>query len=132
MEVISDQRHSVLFDGDCGICSWSAQFADRWDKGGDLKVTPYFEYSESELAAYGLDYEQCVEYLCLVTSDGRVLRGSAAVNFIGLRLFPFSVFFALLYFFPFVLPIESLLYDLVASYRTKISGLFGLDACKIR
>ncbi len=97
-----------------------------------MNITPYFEYGEDQLREYGLDYEQCVEYLCVVTRDGRVLKGAGAVNFVGLRLFPFSIFFALLYLFPFVLPLESAVYDLVARNRTRISGFFGLNACKVR
>ena len=125
-------RDNVLYDGDCGICSWSAQLVGKLDSRGSMNVEPYFSYTEFEISAYGLDYEQCRDYLCVVGADGRVHRGAAAVNYVGLRLFPLSIVFALLHLFPFVLPIEAAVYHLIARNRTKISTLLGMNACKVR
>lgn len=132
VNVEGQAKTRVLFDGDCGVCSWSADLVKRLGRPDLFEVVPYFEYTEPELARFGLDYQQCVEYLCVVGPDQRVYKGAAAVNFVGLRLFPFSIAFALLYVFPFVLPLEALVYDAIAKNRTSISGLFGLNACKVR
>ena len=125
-------QDTMLFDGDCGICTKSAQLAEKLDTDNLLQVIPYFDFSESELAAYGLTYADCTEYLRVVTKDGRVYSAANAVNYCGLKLWPLSPLFALLHLFPFILPFEAIVYDLVARNRTKISGMLGLNACTVR
>lgn len=125
-------KTSVLFDGDCGICTQSAELARRLDRAGLLHIQPYYEYSEAQLATHGLSYELCVDYLQVIGEDGRVYAGHNAVNYIGLRLFPLSIAFALLYLFPPLLWLEAIAYGLIARHRTKISASLGLTACRVR
>jgi len=122
----------VLFDGDCGICTHFGELAKRLDREGLLQVQPYYEVPEDELRPYGLTYEACVDYLQVIGEDGLVYSGHNAVNYVGLRLFPLSIAFALLYFFPPLLWFEAIGYALVAKNRTKISAKLGMNACRIR
>ncbi len=124
-------RDTMLFDGDCGICTKTAQWGEALDKNNDLQIKAYFEFTEEELAEYGLDYEKCAEYLQVVASDGAVYSGAAAINYCAMRLFPTSIPAALLQFMPFILPFEALVYHLVAVNRTQISIKLGLNACKV-
>jgi predicted DCC family thiol-disulfide oxidoreductase YuxK len=124
-------RDTMLFDGDCGICTKSAQWAEALDKDNALQIKAYFEFSEEELAAYGLDYAQCSDYLRVVAADGAVYSGAAAINYCALKLLPSSLPAALLQFMPFILPFEALVYHFVAKNRTQISIRLGLNACKV-
>ena len=124
-------RDTMLFDGDCGICTKSAELARKLDTNNQLQVQAYFEFSEAELAPYGLTYEDCTEYLRVITADGQVYTGATAINYCGLKLFPFSIAVGLLYWLPFLLPFEAIVYHLVATNRTAISSAIGLDACKV-
>ena len=125
-------RDVMLFDGDCGICTKTAEIIKSLDTKNAFVVEPYFAFSEDELAPFDLDYAQSAEYLRVIAMDGQVYSGAAAVNYIGLRLFPLSLLFALLYIFPFGLFIEAIAYDLIARYRTEISSTLGLTKCAVR
>lgn len=124
-------RDTMLFDGDCGICTKSAQIAERLDQDNLLQIQAYYEFSQEELAVYGLDYDDCTEYLRVVTKDGAVYSGAAAINYCGLKLWPLSPLFMLLHIFPIILPFEAIVYDLIARNRTKVSGMLGLTKCKV-
>jgi predicted DCC family thiol-disulfide oxidoreductase YuxK len=52
-------RDYLLFDGDCGVCSRSAEVAKRLDGGHGFIVEPYQAFDESELMRFGIDYEKC-------------------------------------------------------------------------
>ena len=125
-------RTAVLFDGDCGICTQFAELARKLDADGVFLIQPYFEFSEDELARYGLSYEKCVDYLQVIGEDGQIYSGHNAVNYVGLRFFPVSVLFGLLYLLPPLLWLEAIGYALVAKNRTKISATLGLNACRVR
>ena len=125
-------RNAILFDGDCGICTQFAELARKLDSNQQFLIQPYYEFSEAELAQHGLSYDKCVDYLQVIGHDGAIHSGHNAVNYIGLRLFPLSVAFGVLYFFPPLLWLEAIFYAFVAKNRTKISSSFGLNACRIR
>src|SRR5215813_9712365 len=52
-------RDYLLFDGDCGVCSWSADVARRMDRDHNFIIEPYQVFDESELMRFGIDYEKC-------------------------------------------------------------------------
>lgn len=125
-------RNTILFDGDCGICTQSAELARRLDRTGQFTITPYYEFSTEALASYGLSYETCVDYLQVVGEEGQVYSGHNAVNYVGLRLFPVSIAFGVLQFFPPLIWLEAIAYALIAKNRTRISAALGLTACRVR
>ena len=49
----------LLFDGDCGVCSWSAEIARRMDRDHQFIIEPYQRFDESELMRFGINYEKC-------------------------------------------------------------------------
>lgn len=122
---------AVLFDGDCGICTATAQWVERKDQNQAFEVKPFQAYSEEDLSRVGLNYEMCKELLQVVDPSGRVFAGANAVNFVGLRLFPISIGVAALQFFPPLIWLEHLAYGVVARNRTLISQTFKLNACKV-
>ena len=65
----------VLFDGDCGFCTWSVRWAHRW-------VRPRVEFQpwqRADLDALGVTAAACTEALQFVHADGRVQSGGRAV-----------------------------------------------------
>lgn len=122
----------LLFDGDCGICTKSAELCERIDGGRHFVVTPYQTIAERELVALGSDYESCSKRLHVVTRNRTVRRGAFAVNHFLWHYWPWKIAVALIYILPPLLLAEIVGYALVARHRHRISAWFGLTACKLK
>lgn len=127
-----DQQSYMLFDGDCGICSWSAEWVKRTDRRQLFVVQPYQSFPETELERFGINYEQCDKKLHVISRHGKVYRGAFAVNYFLWQYFPWSLLIALIYALPPVLLAEVLVYAWVARNRQKVSQWFGLKACLLK
>lgn len=122
----------MLFDGDCGICTWSSERARRIARKSGYRVEPYFAFSEEELAQVGLNYESCTVELKVITGKGHVLGGAFAVNHFLWKHPPFSIIpLIVTVIFPLLL-LEIVLYKVVARNRHHISRRLGMTACAIR
>ena len=69
-------KPTVIYDGDCGFCSWSVRFART-------KVAPDLTYLPSQTAQlvdYGLTKEDCLKALQFVSSDTKVYSADRAVS----------------------------------------------------
>src|SRR6266498_1837803 len=117
-------RDYMLFDGDCGVCTWSAEVVRRMDRGRGFIVEPYQAFDESELARFGINYEKCSRAVQVITRKGRVYAGAFGVNYFLWRRFPWSV--------PVLLLLEVIGYRIVAENRHRISRWFGMQACLIK
>lgn len=60
---------ALLFDGDCGICTWLAQRAERMDRR--CAVMPYQDLDPIQLQPFGIDAADCAERLYLLEPWGR-------------------------------------------------------------
>lgn len=108
----------VIYDGDCGFCSRSVEYAR-------IRVAPNLVYLASQkvnLEDYGLTKEDCEKALQFVTSDSQVVAAEKAViqilkqgNFV-LRLL------GIVMSLPILNLISKLGYRFVAQYRGKVSG----------
>lgn len=125
-------RDYLLFDGDCGVCSWSAEIAKRMDRDPGFIIEPYQMFDESELRRFGIDYKKCSRALQVVTRKGRVYAGAFGVNYFLWKRFPWSLAVFLIYAIPPLLLFEVIGYRIVAENRHRISRWFGLQACLIR
>lgn len=121
----------LLFDGDCGVCSKSAEIARRIARRSGYQVEPYQRYSEEELAPLGLDYARCSKRVKAITRHGRVLSGAFAVNHFCWRHPAWAIIPIVIYLLPPLLLAELILYDIVAYNRQRISRWLGLTACAI-
>ena len=131
--MIEKGRNYLLFDGDCGICTWLAtNAAPVVDRAGRYTITPYFSIPEEELKRHGFDYESCTRQIYVVTDRGRVRGGAFALNSFMLSSFPWSIVAALCIALPPLLLLEINGYKLVAVNRERISRMFGLNACRVR
>jgi len=125
-------RDYLLFDGDCGVCSWSADVARRMDRDHNFIIEPYQVFDESELMRFGIDYEKCSRALQVITRKGRVYAGAFGVNYFLWRRFPWSLAVFLIYAIPVLLLFEVIGYRIVADNRHRISRRFGMKACLIK
>lgn len=108
----------VVYDGDCGICEWSASWIRR--NVGGVDVVSHREYGVSHLSS-----------VWFITWSGR-FEGAAAVSEIlkrsrvkGYRLV------GSLIGLPVVRILAAGVYFVVAKNRRTISRMFGLKACAI-
>ncbi|MBW2230001.1 MAG: DUF393 domain-containing protein [Deltaproteobacteria bacterium] len=80
MQEVAEARHSVLWDGECGMCRRFAAWGERKDSGGRLCFIPYQEAPSPpmtpELA------EACAIAMHVVCKDGTLLRAGRATLFI--------------------------------------------------
>ena len=123
------QRGYILFDGDCGICTWFADLAMRMDVQRFFYVEPYQRVAESEIQTFGINHADCARRLQLITRQGKVHSGAFAVNNFLVHYFPWKLLVLLLYVVPPLLFLEIVGYELVAKNRTRLSRWFGMKAC---
>ena len=123
------QRGYMLFDGDCGICTWFADLAMRMDVQRFFYVEPYQRVAESEIQTFGINHADCARRLQLITRQGKVHSGAFAVNNFLVHYFPWKLLVLLLYVVPPLLFLEIVGYELVAKNRTRLSRWFGMKAC---
>lgn len=132
MLTVKANQDYLLFDGDCGICTWSSEVARRMDGGRHFIVEPYQMFDESELMRFGISHDQCTRKLQVITRKGKVHQGALGVNYFLWKQFPWTLLVILIYALPILLALELIGYRLVADNRHRISAWFGLTACKLR
>lgn len=108
--------NTLVYDGDCGLCERSADFARR--RARDITVRDH--------RSHGLDSIEAVIYIC----DGREYAGAPAVarllgDFAARRWRLLGRFMSL----PVVRSVAAGVYWLVARNRRRLSRLLGLRAC---
>ena len=130
--MIEPGRDYLLFDGDCGICTWSADVVKRMDRARRFIVEPYQMFAEQELGPYGISYEDCNRAIQVITRRGRVYAGAFGVNYFLWQQFPWSLLVILIYAIPVLLLFELIGYRLIANNRHRISQWFGMKACLLK
>ncbi len=128
--MIQAGKDYLLFDGDCGICTWCSDIAKRMNSR--FVVQPYLMFDEVELQQFGINYEKCTKELKVITRRGRVYGGAFGVNCFLWRKPAFKPLVILLYAIPPLLLLEVIGYKIVAINRHRISAWFGLKACALR
>lgn len=108
----------VVYDGDCGICEWSAGWIRRNVPGVD--VVSHHQYGVSYLSS-----------VWFVTWAGR-FEGAAAVSEIlkRSRLKSFRLIGSCIGL-PIIKTLATVVYFVIAKNRRTISRLFGLRACSL-
>jgi predicted DCC family thiol-disulfide oxidoreductase YuxK len=70
-------RPTLVYDADCGFCTRSVQFIQRWvDRRDRYDVRPW---QELDLAAVGLTAQECDEAAQFLMADGSVRSGHEAI-----------------------------------------------------
>ncbi len=118
-------RPVLLFDADCGFCTRSARFAQRWLRP-DADVTAW---QDADLVALGLTPRQCDEALQWVDAQGRACSAQRAVaRLLRASLWPWRPLGHLLGL-PGVDQAAGWAYRLVAANRQRLPG--GTPACAL-
>lgn len=137
----SARVRTVIYDVDCGVCLWIARLCKCLDKRGWLvfqgnddleqltrrKGDKALERAEMPKAVTA---ELVQTSVVVVDAQGNVFtRGRAIAEIV--RILPFGSPVALLMRLPGIAQILNVVYDAVASRRTRVSELCGLNACGI-
>ena len=125
-------RDYLLFDGDCGICTYLSDVGRRMDKKNRFVVEPYQRVPEEELMRFGVTHGKCSKRIYVITRKGRAYGGAFGLNYFLFCQFPWSVLVVLIYALPVLLLLEIIGYWLVAKYRHRISRWFGMRACLLK
>ena len=126
------KRAYMLFDGDCGICTWSADLVMRMDVKRHFYVEPYQRVPEPEIQRFGTSHADCARRLQVITRRGTVHSGAFAVNYFFVHYFPWKLLVVLLYVVPPLLLLEMITYELVARNRMRLSRWLGMKACLVQ
>ena len=125
------KRSWILFDGDCGICTWFADRAMRMDVQRHFYVEPFQRLADADLQPFGLSRADCLRRLQVISRKGTVHSGAFGVNFFFVHYFPWKLLVILLYLVPPLLFTEIVVYELVARNRTRLSRWLGMKACLV-
>lgn len=118
-------RNTVIYDGDCGICTRLAGFVRR-------RLRPDAEVrasQELDLAAYGVTEAECAEALQYVTSAGRTYAAQDAVARLLLASRPVWRPAGAALLLPGVNALAGVVYRWVARNRYRLPG--ASDACAV-
>jgi predicted DCC family thiol-disulfide oxidoreductase YuxK len=117
---------TVLYDGDCGICTQTARVLVRLDARRRLRLIPL---QGADLPGMP-PIDQLMGALHAVDSRGNWFAGAAASVEIARRvrlLWPVTLFASL----PLAMRVLDVLYWSVANHRQQLSRLLGLNVCKV-
>ena len=116
---MSDARHTVVFDGECGVCRRSVELLRRWDTEGRLRCIPF--QGPGVMDRYpGITEHEFREAVHVIAPSGRHWSGADAVEK-ALEQTPRGRRIAWLFKLPFARPIARLGYRWFARNR----GLFA-------
>jgi predicted DCC family thiol-disulfide oxidoreductase YuxK len=110
-------RHALICNGHCTLCLHAVALLRAWDTAGVLEPVPF---QDPALPARfpALTREACVRAVQLVSPDGRVWEGAAAIER-ALALLPFAVSLAWLFRLPLVSGFADLVYRAAARHRMR-------------
>ena len=121
----------LIYDGQCGVCSWSLQFLKKRVFLNGIQAIP----SQSVISLllherYGLNREKVNSSVYLFVGE-RTYEGAGVYFKLLRRKYRKSIFLPFVYLFHITYPIAYVLYGIVARNRTAISRMMGLDACDV-
>jgi predicted DCC family thiol-disulfide oxidoreductase YuxK len=121
-------RYTVIYDGDCKVCSRTVQLLARWDRGRELEIVP--SQAPGVKARYPWIPERAyVESLQVVrTVDGRTWQAAAALEEL-LKVLPKGRLISWVFKIPFARPLADRFYRWFARNRYRLGC--G-DHCAVR
>ncbi len=120
----------ILYDGDCGICSYSTEWLAKRLDSKCIMILPFDE--ELEIGKQlGLNLELALKTVIFVKYD-RYYTESRAIFEIAKSLpLPYKIT-GIVFANKFFEIIFNPIYRLIAKHRASISKLLGLQTCKVR
>jgi len=123
----SSQQSVLIFDGDCGFCTRTAQWLMRQNTHQRFEVLPW--QTPGLLAQVGLNQQQVSEAAWYVDPDGHQYRGAGAINAAFAALGGIYGLMSLAYHLPGLKQTEDLVYSWVARNRYRLPG--STAACRL-
>jgi predicted DCC family thiol-disulfide oxidoreductase YuxK len=121
----------VLYDGHCKFCTAGVQKLARFDRGGRLA---FLSLHDAEVGRRWpeLGHDELMQYLYLVTPEGRKFRGAEAFKYLSTRL-PSLYWMAPLMYFPFSMPVWQFFYRMFAKRRYRFGRIESCEdgSCRI-
>jgi predicted DCC family thiol-disulfide oxidoreductase YuxK len=123
-------RDTVIFDGDCGVCTALKNWAEGFDADGRLEFVA-FQTADLDSISLGLTAEMTSQALYFVQQDGKRFGGARAL-FETMRRLPgvWGIMGSIWAFPPLSLLAEPF-YRLFARYRGYVSRRLGLERCDL-
>ena len=118
-------RATLLYDGDCGFCTWAVEKVRRWLKPRARVVF----WQGEDLDALGVTPEQCAESIQFIDASGvRTDQGQAVAKLLQVSRPPWPLVGAVIGL-PGVVQVTSAAYRLVARNRYRLPG--STSACQL-
>jgi predicted DCC family thiol-disulfide oxidoreductase YuxK len=130
MDTASLPQDVVIFDGDCGICNATREWAEARDRAGHLRFVP-FQSADLDAVSPGLTAGMAGRMAWLITSGGRRFGGARAIFMILTRLPGVWPLLGAVGAFPPVNLLCEPFYRVIAANRSRISGWLGLTHCRV-
>jgi len=122
------RRYTVIYDGNCKVCSRTVQLLTRWDRSRDLEIIPSQTRGVRERFPW-IPARAYVESVQVIrTRDGRTWQAAAALEEL-LNVLPKGRLISWLFKIPFVRPLVARFYRWFARNRYKMGC--G-DHCPVR
>ena len=123
-------KHTVLYDGECSLCTFQMKVITWMDWFHAVTLIPLADPRAAEIAA-SLTPEELHEAIHCVSTRGKIYRGARCIRFVGMRM-PLAVPFALILWLPGVIYLAEIVYRWISRNRHLIGILFGCKgACAI-
>lgn len=113
-------RITLIFDGTCDFCTWSAQLIERLDRRHRVRLVPF--QSPGALAAADLSQAEAETAAWAISPNGRRYWGAAAVN-LALAVALGNRLPMLLYRLPGSRQLQDAAYAAVARLRHRLPGV---------
>lgn len=118
---------ALLYDEDCGFCSWSVARVARRDRTGSIRMVP-LQSEEADRLLGTLDLVAKMASAHLVTSDGRIRSGGALVEPLFRRIRGGRPVAAFARSMPGT---AETVYRLIARHRETLGRMLGAERCRI-
>lgn len=123
-------RGIVLFDGECGICNASREWAEARDRAGRLKFIP-FQVADLDALSPGLTPEKASRSAYFIWPDGRRVGGARAIFETLKRLPGLWGVVGMVWALPPLWIVAEPFYRLISRNRARISAWLGLSYCLV-
>ena len=112
------RSYTIVYDGNCSICTRSVELLRRWDRDGLLEIVP--SQDDAVRARFpwipDRDYADSIQ---VIGPDGRTWQRGAAIEQL-IEIMPRGRLFGWLFAIPFARPIADRIYRWVARNRYRL------------
>ena len=111
-------RYTLIYDGQCRMCTGIVDVVRRWDSGGEIEITP----SQTPGVAARFPWitaRAFAESIQLVSPDQKTWQGAAAVEQL-LTILPRGRWIAWIFRIPLVRPLAERIYRWIARNRYRL------------